>query len=284
MGKYRSLSIENPELANEWHTVKNGDLLPSDVTLGSRKKVWWICERGHEWQATISNRSRGDKCPYCSGRYTIIGVNDLMTINPELAEQWNYNRNGTLTPKDVKIKSNRKVWWICSKGHEWEAIIADRTSGKGCPICSGKKVLFGYNDLETLCPEIAKQWNYAKNIGLTPQNASTGSHIKVWWKCNNGHEWQACICDRVNGNGCPYCSGRVAITGTNDFSTLYPELVKEWDFDKNEGGIANQRKGTFKYKSMVDLRAKPFLESGNFRPSRRKRMSILPSRIQNLIS
>ena len=142
-------------------------------------------------------------------------------------------KNGVLTPKDVKPKSNRKVWWICEKGHEWEAIIADRTSGKGCPICSGKKVLYGYNDLATNCPEIAEQWNELKNGDLTPQKVTIGSHKKVWWRCNSGHEWQACICDRVNGNGCPYCSGRVAITGINDFSTLYPELVKEWDYEKN---------------------------------------------------
>ena len=233
MQKHSNLAYDKPELAREWHPTKNGDLSPFDVSSKSGKEVWWLGKCGHEWKAKIINRTSGKGCPYCSGRYAIVGVNDLLTLNPELARQWNYAKNGVLTPKDVKPKSNRKVWWICEKGHEWEAIIADRTSGKGCPICSGKKVLYGYNDLATNCPEIAEQWNELKNGDLTPQKVTIGSHKKVWWRCNSGHEWQACICDRVNGNGCPYCSGRVAITGINDFSTLYPELVKEWDYEKN---------------------------------------------------
>ena len=65
------------------------------------------------------------------------------------------------------INSEKKVWWICSKGHEWEAYISNRASKNvGCPYCAGKKVLKGFNDLETLCPDVAQEWNYDKNDNL----------------------------------------------------------------------------------------------------------------------
>ena len=61
------LSIMNPELASEWNYKKNNDLTPALVTSHSNKKVWWKCKEGHEYSATINNRSNGDGCPYCSG-------------------------------------------------------------------------------------------------------------------------------------------------------------------------------------------------------------------------
>jgi hypothetical protein len=102
--------------------------------------------------------------------------------------------------------SHKKVWWKCSKGHEWQAIIKDRNSGKGCPYCSGKKVLKGYNDLQSVNPILAKEWNYDKNDGLTPADVTPNSGKKVWWKCSKGHEWQATIYHRNNGRGCPVCA------------------------------------------------------------------------------
>ena len=233
MRKYGDLATEMPELAIEWHPVKNNDLSPHDVSIKSSKDVWWLGKCGHEWKTKVINRTSGKGCPFCSGLYAIDGVNDLLTLKPELAKQWDDKRNGMLTPKDVKPMSNRKVWWICDKGHEWEAIIADRVRGRGCPVCSGRKVLFGYNDLETLCPQVSKQWHDSKNEKLTPQDVSIWSNRKVWWKCEEGHEWQACVSARVNGNGCPYCSGRFAIKGVNDLLTINPDLAKEWDFEKN---------------------------------------------------
>ena len=54
-----------PEIAKEWHPDKN-DLGPSEVTAGSSKKVWWLCEKGHEWKCRVSQRTRqGTGCPGC---------------------------------------------------------------------------------------------------------------------------------------------------------------------------------------------------------------------------
>lgn len=82
--------------------------------------------------------------------------------------------------------------------------------------------------------ELMKEWNQEKNILYNPADLTSGSSKKVWWKCKNGHEWEAVIHTRVKGVGCPYCMGKKAIQGVNDFATLYPEMLKEWDYEEND--------------------------------------------------
>jgi len=233
--KERSLLFSNPALADEWNYEKNGNLKPEIFLVNSHKKVWWKCSKGHEWQTTIKERNNGNGCPYCSSKKALKGYNDLQTVNPAVANGWNYEKNNGLTPADVTPNSNKKVWWTCSKGHEWQASISDRNSGRGCPYCAGKKVLKNYNDLQTANSTLAKDWNYEKNNGLTPADVTPNSHKKVWWKCSKGHEWQAIIVNRNKGNGCPYCAGQMVIKGENDLRTVNPALANEWNFEKNNG-------------------------------------------------
>jgi DNA-directed RNA polymerase subunit RPC12/RpoP len=331
------LQTVNPTLAKEWNHEKNNGLKPADVLPNSNKKVWWKCQKGHEWKATIDSRNKGVDCPICSserntslpeyaivyylkkyglevihsykelgyeldvyipsnktaieydGYYwhknkskkdleknqkckmdgiklyrireglpslndssidyivqknqrdlpqtlekvlsAIIGTsisvdlerdnidienlreytekeNSILFSNPTLASEWNYEKNGNLKPGHFLPNSNKKVWWKCNKYHEWQATISSRNSGNGCPYCSNQKVLMGYNDLATLNPTLAKEWNYQKNVNLRPEDFTASSGKKVWWKCNKGHEWEARISSRNSGNRCPYCSGR----------------------------------------------------------------------------
>ncbi len=134
--KENCLKTVNPGLAQEWHPTKNKPLTPNQVWPNSHKKVWWVCSRGHEWEARISNRNYGSKCPFCNkSRSRASEENCLATIYPGLAEEWHPTKNGNLTPKDVAPKSNKKVWWKCPMGHEWETLIVRRTTGSRCPIC-----------------------------------------------------------------------------------------------------------------------------------------------------
>ncbi len=227
--------IDNAELMAEWNWEKNAEFNPNQLTHGSHKKVWWKCIKGHEWQATIVDRNNRHGCPYCSNKRVLKGYNDLLTINPTLANEWNYEKNNELTPSDVMPNSGKKVWWKCKNGHEWQATIGSRNGGRGCPYCSGYYVIKGQNDLQTVNPSLAKEWNYEKNNGLTPTDVMPNSGKKVWWKCKNGHEWQASINSRNNGIGCPYCSGRFAIKGQNDLQTVNPSLAKEWNYERNNG-------------------------------------------------
>ena len=197
--------ISNPALARDWNYLKNGDLNPEYITLNSGKKVWWICEKGHEWQAVVASRNSGCSCPYCSNQKVLDGYNDLATKRPDLSLEWHPTKNGNLVPCNVLPGTAKKVWWICQKGHEWQSSVNDRTQGNGCPFCSNKKVKVGENDLATRNPKLASEWHPTKNGDLTPEMFASGSGKKVWWLCESGHEWQASIYQRNKGAGCPKC-------------------------------------------------------------------------------
>ena len=140
--------------------------------------------------------------------FSYIDDNSLLMVNPDLCEEWDYQKNRT-TPDMFLAGSNIKVWWKCKKGHEWKAAIYERNKGKGCPFCSNNKILPGYNDLKTKRPDLMEEWYYEKNtiIGLDPSVIFPGSGKKAWWICKKcGHEWFAEISSRNKGHGCPECN------------------------------------------------------------------------------
>ena len=227
--------IDDDNLIKEWDWEKNNKLglSPHTMCLGSAKKAWWICSKNHSWEASCNNRNTGFGCPYCAGKKILKGYNDLASKNPILAEEWNYDKNSGLLPTMVSEFSHKKVWWICSKGHEWESRIADRSSGNGCPICAGQKIIKGINDLATTHPHLCLEWNYDKNVNMTPNETSKGSTKKVWWICKKGHEWYVSPNARAKGSGCPICSNRQVVLGYNDLATTHPNLCLEWNYKKN---------------------------------------------------
>ena len=208
------LATTNPELAAQ---ADGWD--PKTVKAGSKKKLQWQCEKKHIWQATVSNRSVGNGCPFCSGRTAIIGETDLATTNPELAAQadgWD--------PTTVKAGSSKSLSWRCAIGHVWKTSVVNRAGGSGCPVCAGQKVLAGFNDLATTNPELAAQAD-----GWDPTTVTEKSGKRKYWKCNFGHSWEAVIGSRASGHGCPMCSGHTVIPGQTDLATINPELAMEAD-------------------------------------------------------
>lgn len=215
MSTKNNLRNTHPKLVDEWHPTKNGDLKPENVSKWSTKKVWWICSKRHDWEAFINNRTRrSDGCPYCSGRYA-TEENCLLTLNPELASEWHPTKNGELTPKEITLYSNKKVWWQCSRNpkHEWDSVIGSRvrskSDSKGCPFCAGKKANEEYN-LAIVNPSLSLEWQYEKNAPLSPDNVTPSSNKVVWWKCTKcKHEWQSAINNRTSkrvNRGCPNCN------------------------------------------------------------------------------
>lgn len=164
--------------------------------------------------------------------------NSLLVKYPDLAREWSYEKNNMILPEQVSVGSHKRVWWKCKQGHEWEAEIKSRVNGEGCPYCANKKVLEGYNDLQTFFPELVKEWNYDKNKNK-PSQYTRFSSKKVWWKCKQGHEWEAVISKRTLGRGCSYCSNRRILKGYNDLQTKFPLVAERWDSKKN-GIEANQ--------------------------------------------
>ena len=148
-----SLSVVHPELIVEW-SKKNLPLTPDGITFGSNKVVWWKGSCGHEWQTSVKARSKGEKCPICSGARAVAGINDLSTLKPGLASEW--SKKNEIKPTEVTVGSHKKVIWKCRLGHEWTASVKSRSiNGSGCPYCSHNKVLVGFNDLATVVPKVA---------------------------------------------------------------------------------------------------------------------------------
>ena len=249
--KGKPLSESHPELAAE---ADGWD--PALVSAGVVNKLAWRCANGHVWEARVSSRARqGAGCPYCAGQRAIVGFNDLATVNPELAAEadgWD--------PTTLTQGSHKKVGWKCTLGHQWTAEIASRNDGNGCPICSGKLVLVGFNDLATTYPDVAVQAD-----GWDPTTITAGSGVKMKWICSNGHRWKAVVGSRVSGRGCPICVGKVVLAGFNDLATLNSALaadadgwnpktvtvssgsIKQWKCSNGhrwKASVANRNKGT----------------------------------------
>lgn len=237
-----SLYFLYPEIANEWHPVKNENLTPQDLGPGSKRKIWWKCsiDSEHEWRTSVNERtsSKKTKCPYCSKK-KICDSNSLAYTNPEIAAGWHATKNNLLTPYQVVAGSKKKVWWKCplADDHEWLASVYSRIQGNVvCPYCSRKKTCRS-NSLATTHPEIAAQWHSTMNGTLTPEKVVSGSDKKIWWQCSNEHShiWQTTVNERAGTDktGCPYCSGRKV----SEFTSLqykHPEIAAEWHPFKND--------------------------------------------------
>ena len=221
---FNDLRTRNPELAAQWHPIKNGDLTPEMVMQYSNKKVWWFYPYDDpvtgkhfdfEWPAYIVNRNRQPECPFLNGQAVWSGFNDLRTRDPELAAQWHPTANGDLTPEMVTQYSKKTVWWfypyddpVTGKhfDFEWSAVIYSRKSDCGCPFLCGKKAWKGFNDLATIRPELAKEWHPTKNRFVKMETLTKNSGKKVWWLCSNcGNEWRISVDSRAGGNNCPKC-------------------------------------------------------------------------------
>ena len=226
-----SLSVVHPELIVEW-SKKNLPLTPDGITFGSNKVVWWKGSCGHEWQTSVKARSKGEKCPICSGARAVAGINDLSTLKPGLASEW--SKKNEIKPTEVTVGSHKKVIWKCRLGHEWTASVKSRSiNGSGCPYCSHNKVLVGFNDLATVVPKVADEWS-EKNYPLQPDEVNAKSRKNVWWHCKTcGNEWKSVINARIKGTVCPVCAEREVLAGYNDLATTDKNLLSDWDYEQN---------------------------------------------------
>ena len=216
-----SLVELRPDVVLDWDYDKNFPLVPEMFGINSNDYAYWKCHKcGEEWRTTIIHRAgkRNSGCPVCAQEkkgksFTKRRVEErgsLAENNPELAKQWHPNKNGDLTPFDVTEKRFEAVWWLCDKcGHEWEASPNNRAKGVGCPACSGRVPIKGVNDLKTVNPKLADDWNYEKNGDKQPEEFLPNSGQVVWWKCKKcGHEWEREIRARNKGSYCPNCGHR----------------------------------------------------------------------------
>lgn len=232
-GKAQNTIIDKPERYELMHTQFDNEVNDREFDSygpNSNKKVWWKCSLGHSWEASFSNRykSKADTngCPYCVGR-KVSDTNCLAMTHNHLALEWHPIKN-ELSPNNITAGSNKKVWWKCSKNHEWDATVNSRSKGTGCLHCNGKTTADG-NTLADKFPNLILEWHPTANDELTPSDVTPVSDKKVWWICSkNKHEYQAKIGNRTkNETGCPFCAGK-KVCEDNSFSKTYPEIAKEW--------------------------------------------------------
>lgn len=202
--KDNSIASVRPDLISRWDYDKNGTITPDMVSLGTGQRFYWKCKLCNKSYLALPSRiAQGS---VCAKHHVILkkDINDLATKYPELLKYWDYDKN-EVKPNEVYAGGESVIYWVCEKGHSYSKVLRKRIAGEGCPICSGKKVLEGVNDLSTIYPDVAKFWNYEKNGEVYPTQVTAHSNKKMWWKCDLGHEWQAKVCNRVNGRGCPEC-------------------------------------------------------------------------------
>jgi Probable Zinc-ribbon domain len=216
-----------PHLASLWGSENEMSL--SELSPNSRDAFIWTCDHGHTMKRTIAVMAKSIQCTTC-----MLAEDSLAVTKPEIAAQLHPTKNGDTDPTLISAKSRAKVWWECPQdGYEWQSAPASRTS-VSCPVCLGKVVFEGLNDLASVNPSVASQWHPTKNGDLQPTQVTAGAKKKAWWQCEQDHEWESTINNMTrNTIGCPYCSGAKVIKGHNDLVTKRPDISQNWHPTKN---------------------------------------------------
>ena len=177
----KSLKFLHEEISREWHPKKNGNLTPDKISEKSNLKVWWKCFLGHEYQTVVYNRTiQKSGCPFCA-RKKISFEESLEHTHPKIANTWHPTKNGKLEPQDVFSGTSKHIWWICVKGHIWNAIVYSRIK-HGCPFCSGNKTTIE-NSIKKTNPALAKEWHPTKNGEAIPYASHEMPHLIVGHFC-----------------------------------------------------------------------------------------------------
>ena len=118
-----SLAILKPQVAAQWHPIKNEALQPEHVRPSSLRKVWWLVRdtgcacKFYEWEARVRDRvfRNGEDCPYkASNGKRICPCRSIANLRPKLVAEWHPTKNGNKTPTDFSVHSSFRAWWVCS--------------------------------------------------------------------------------------------------------------------------------------------------------------------------
>ena len=230
----------------------------SKLYVNSSKEINWKCERGHTFREKVNVVFRRKyKCFYCSGRQVYSGENDLLTLYPEIACEFDIKKNG-ITPDRISPKDTNKYWWTCKNSHpSFQQSVTHRVNRKTkCPYCSGRKPLVDENDLMTLFPEIAKEWDLEKNNGISPREVSPFTHNSYWWICPKGHSYKKKVIQRTKLHkpvDCPKC--------IKAHSTSFPEQAIYYYVKKCFPSAINRYKEPFEDGMELDIYI-PFYKLG----------------------
>jgi hypothetical protein len=236
---FNDLATRRPDLIEAWDNRKNKKT-PSDFMFGSKEVVSWICPAGHQYNSSILARTYAkNNCPSCK---PVLGETSsyLLSLHFEkLRLEWDLDGNGLSLQEALSGSRSERFLWICPQnGHSFKQILMKRIHGQNCPYCAGKAVLPGFNDLDTVAPELISSWDYVKNVGLLPSHFTKRSGKKVWWKCDMGHpSWLSSIAHRTDERprGCPGCKS----SGFNPSEPGYLYWLRHMSWGLFKIGITN---------------------------------------------
>lgn len=238
----KSLGYRFPILSTEWDHKKNpGYMVPETVRPYSSAKAWWQANHIHTVSYCRPIRNRVTNIPkvdnkpeHLSGKNKgrnkvkeLLAVSNLLLVCPDIAKEWDYEKNYPDRPENYLDRSGAVVWWKCSHGHSWKVKIVNRTTKlSGCPVCYALRKKLHYTH-----PEIAKTYSTDLNPGVDVQSLSTKSTALVWWHCDEcGTNYQMTPRRRtVDGLGCPKCHPyRKPIPYVKSLEYNFPEIAAEW--------------------------------------------------------
>ena len=222
----------------------------SDLFVNSDKRINWKCENGHSFKESVKTvHGRKNKCPYCVGRKVWSGENDLQTLYPELAREFDVEKNG-IKPDLISPKDTKSYWWTCANNHpSFFQRVDYRVQRKSkCPYCTGRKVIAGETDLETLFPEIAKEWDVEKNGGIMPKEVSPNSYSSYWWTCPKGHSYKKKVIQRTKFHKTIDCTKCVKA-----HSTSFPEQAIYYYIKKCFPDAINRYRDIFEQGMELDI-------------------------------
>ncbi len=233
-----SLDTHSPAISKLWDAAakSNYGLSPRTIRASSTVVITWYCPRGHRDLLSVQTKLEiGEKCRVC---VRTSGPRELQTLAskyPQIAKQWDAEKNPNFTADEVRAGSSLTAWWLCERGHSWNCPISQRTaSDSGCPFCSGA-ALSEERSLAVVCPQIAMEWHSGRNAPLKPTDVFPTTDLRVWWSCNveADHVWEASIRERTAAlTGCPFCAGQ-KVCSSNSLFTMYPGLASQWHPTRN---------------------------------------------------
>lgn len=287
--KKSKFAIDNKNIMAVFLQKDNPEIDLSQLSEGSHKKIVCLCPICKtKWICEIRDNKDKIACPHCAQEKRMLSnietktniQNSLQTLYPEIAAQWDYERNGGIfTPSNIAAKSNKKFFWKCPLGHIYEATVTNRTQhNSGCPYCSGQKVMVGFNDLATTNPELAQEWSQQNEI--PPTAITAHSNRKVYWKCILGHDdYLMSVKQRSNNQGCPVCAAQSQTSFPEQailfyIKKIYPDAVSRWKLQNHEidiyipslkTGIEYNGSYYHRNKHKKDLEKKRFFQSQNIK-------------------
>ncbi len=176
----------------------------------SKLKLKWRCKEDHEWCATYNNiRQHKSGCPYCYGNIPISYQNckdladnrgiELLTTKTEFNKLMKIKK---CTPSKLKLR------WKCKERHEWSATYNNiKHLETKCPCCFGNLPI-SYQD----CIDLARGRGFQfaatemEFNKLMKNRDKTPTKLKLRWKCQKNHKWNATYSDIKQGRGCPKCA------------------------------------------------------------------------------